>query len=40
MKAVFISQDVWEIDQHGYAELANMTTYNNLTQTEKDVLKE
>ena len=32
--------DVWEIVQHGYAEPADMAAYNNLTQAEKDVLRE
>ena len=32
MKALFRGQDVWEIVQHGYAEPADMTAYNNLTQ--------
>ena len=40
MKALFRGQDVWEIVQHGYAGLADMTTYNNLTQAEKDALRE
>ena len=40
MKALFRGQDVWEIVQHGYAEPVDMTTYNNLTQDEKDVLRE
>ena len=40
MKALFRGQDVWEIVQHGYAELADMIAYNNLTQVEKDVLRE
>ena len=40
MKALFGDQDVWEIVQYGYAEPADMTTYNNLTQAEKDVLRE
>ena len=40
MKALFIGQDVWEIVQHGYAEPVDMTTYNNLTQAEKNVLRE
>ena len=40
MKSLFRGQDVWEIVQHGYAELADMTTYNNLTQAEKVVLRE
>ena len=40
MKALFRSQDVWEIFQHGYAEPADMTAYNNLTQAQKHVLRE
>ena len=40
MKDLFIDQDVQEIVQHGYAESANMTAYNNLTQAEKNVLRE
>ena len=40
MKALFRGQDVWEIIQHGYAEPVDMTVYNNLTQDEKDVLRE
>ena len=40
MKALFKGQDVWEIVQHGYAEPVDMTAYNNLTQDEKDVLRE
>ena len=40
MKALFRGQDVWEIVHHGYAELRDQTTYNNLTQAEKDVLRE
>ena len=40
MKALFRGQDVWEIFQHGYAEPTDMTTYNNLTQDEKDVMRE
>ena len=40
MKALFRGQDVWDIVHHGYAEPAYMTTYNNLTQAKKDVLRE
>ena len=40
IKALFIGQDVWEIVQHGYAEPADMTAYNNLSQAQKDVLRE
>ena len=31
MKALLRGQDVCEIVQYGYAELADMTAYNNLT---------
>ena len=40
MKALFRGQYVWEIVHHGYAEPADMTAYNNLTQAEKYVLRE
>ena len=40
MKDLFRGQDVWEIVQHGYAQPVDMTTYNNLTQAQKDVLRE
>ena len=40
MKDLFRGQDVWKIVQHGYAEPVDMTAYNNLTQAEKDVLRE
>ena len=40
MKYLFKGQDVWEIVQHGYAKPADMTAYNNITQDEKDVLRE
>ena len=40
MKALFKGQDVWEIVQCGYAEPVDMKRYNNLTQAEKDVLRE
>ena len=40
MKALFKGQDVSKIFHHGYAEQADMTTYNNLTQAEKYILRE
>ena len=40
MKALFRGQDVWDIVQNGYAELADQTTYRNITQAEKDTLRE
>ena len=40
MKDLFRGQDVWEIVQNGYIELADQATYNNLSHAEKDVLRE
>ena len=40
MKDLFRGRDVWEIAQNGYAEPADQKTYNNLTQVEKDALRE
>ena len=39
-KALFRGQDVWDIVQIGYAEPADQTTYNNLSQVEKDIMRE
>ena len=40
MKALFRGQYVWQIVQHGYVEPTDQTSYNNLTQAEKDILRE
>jgi hypothetical protein len=40
MKALFQGQDVWDIVENGYVEPTYQTTYNALTQDEKDVLKD
>ena len=40
MKDLFRGQDVWEIFQNGYTELADQAAYNNLTQAKKDSLRE
>jgi hypothetical protein len=40
MKALFLSQYVWEIVQNGYVKLVNQATHNSLTQVKKDVLKD
>ncbi len=40
MKALFKGQDVWEIVENGYVELADQVAYNALTQAEKDILKD
>ena len=40
MKALFKGQGVWDIVQNRYAEPANQTTYNNLSQAQKYSLRE
>ena len=40
MKALLRGQDIWKIVQYGYVKPTDMTAYNNLTQDEKDVLRE
>ena len=40
VKDLFRGQYVWEIVQHGYEDSVDMTPYNNITQVEKDVLRE
>jgi hypothetical protein len=40
MKALFQGQYVWDIVENGYVEPVDQATYNALTQTEKDVLKD
>ncbi|XP_057826189.1 uncharacterized protein LOC131037941 [Cryptomeria japonica] len=40
MKALFCAQDLWEFVENGYQEPVDATTYNALTQAEKDLLKE
>jgi hypothetical protein len=39
MRALFISQDLWELVEYGFEEPADETTFNNLTQGEKDLLR-
>eukprot|EP00253_Pinus_taeda_P012184 PITA_12184 len=39
MKALFASQDLWEIVEDGFDEPADETEFNRLTQAEKDILK-
>lgn len=39
MRALFASQDLWELVEDGFEELANENEFNRLTQTEKDLLK-
>lgn len=40
MRALFCSKDLWELLENGFPELADATTYNVLTQAEKDLLKD
>ena len=40
MKALFRGRYVSQIVQHGYVEPTDMTAYKNLTQAEKDFLRE
>jgi hypothetical protein len=40
MKALFRGQDLQEIVENGYVEPVDRTTYNALTQAEKDALKD
>ena len=40
MKALLRGQDVWDIVQNGYAEPTDQTSYNNLSQAKKDILRE
>ena len=39
MKDLLRGQDVWEIVQNGYIEPADQTSYNNITQAEKNTLR-
>ena len=40
MKALFSSQDIWDLVENGFAEPADAVAYNALTQAEKDLLKD
>ena len=40
MKTLFCSQDVWDLVESGFPELANQQAYQALSQAEKDLLKE
>ena len=40
MKVLFIGENVWEIEQNGFTKPVDHEAYNNLTQDEKDALRE
>lgn len=39
MRALLVSQDLWEFVEDGFEELADENEFNNLTHVEKDLLK-
>ena len=39
MKALFSSQDIWELMEYGFQEPADVATYNALTQVERNLLR-
>ena len=39
MRALFASQDLWELFEDGFEEPADENSFNALTQVEKDLLK-
>lgn len=40
MKALFSSQDIWDLVENGFQEPADATAYNALSQKERDVLRD
>ena len=40
MNALFASQDIWELVDNGFQELADATTLNALTQAQRYLLRE
>ena len=40
MKALFSSQDIWDLMENGFQEPADGATYNALSQQEKDLLRD
>lgn len=40
MKALFSSQDIWELVENGFQEPADVAAYNALTQAERDLLRD
>ena len=39
MRALFSSQELWELVEYGFEEPADENEFNRLTQGEKDLLK-
>ena len=40
MKAVLSSQDIWDLVENGFQELADAAAYNVLSQVERDLLRD
>ena len=40
MKALFSSQDIWDLLENGFQEPANAAAYNALSQQERDFLRD
>jgi len=40
MKALFSSQDIWDLVENGFQEPADAAAYNALSQQEEDVLRD
>jgi len=40
MKALFSSQDIWDLVENGFQEPASVETYNALPQEERDLLSD
>jgi len=40
MKALFSLQDIWELLENGFQEPVDVATYNDLTQAQRDLLRE
>ena len=40
MKAMFSSQDIWELVENGFQEPTDAAAYNALTQAERDMLRD
>ena len=40
INALFSSQDIWDLVENGFQETTYATTYNALSQAERDLLRE
>ena len=40
MKALFCSQELWDLVENGFIEPRDQATYNVLSQAQKDLIKE